>query len=71
MAGLRLCLSFKEYFMWYLLEHKDSKGTMFFDELSDFLFYSGWRIKREAKASEVNIFEYDAIKENLSIQSYE
>lgn len=57
--------------MWYLLEHKDSKSTMFFDELSDFLFYSGWRIKREAKASEVNIFEYDAIKENLSIQSYE
>ena len=57
--------------MWYLLEHKDSKGTMYFDELNDFLFYSGWRIKREAKTSEVNIFEYDAIKENLTLQSYE
>ena len=45
--------------MWYLLEHKDSKGTMYFDELSDYLFWSGWRIKREAKASEINIFEYD------------
>jgi hypothetical protein len=57
--------------MWYLLEHKDSKGTMYFDELSDYLFWSGWRIKREAKASEVNIFEYDAIKENLAVQAYE
>ena len=57
--------------MWYLLEHKDTKGTMFYDELSDYLFWNGWRIKREAKPSEVNIFEYDAIKENLSSQAYE
>jgi hypothetical protein len=57
--------------MWYLLEHKDSKGTMFYDELSDFLFFTGWRIKREAKTSEINIFEYEAIKNNLSNQTYE
>jgi len=51
--------------MWYLLEHKDTKGTMFYDELSDYLFWNGWRIKREAKTSEINIYEFDAIRANL------
>jgi hypothetical protein len=44
---------------------------MFYDELSDFLFYKGWRIEREAKISEVNYIEYLAVEHDLMEEIYE
>jgi hypothetical protein len=51
--------------MFYKLVNPSTKATMFYDELTDWLFYKGWRIEREAKASEINYLEYLAVEHDL------
>jgi hypothetical protein len=57
--------------MWYKLRNKDTNSTMFYDELSDYLFWTGWRIEREAKASEVDVFDVMAVEHDLIDRVYE
>jgi len=57
--------------MWYKLRNKDTNSTMFYDELSDYLFWTGWRIEREAKASEVDVFDVMAVEHDLIDRIYE
>ena len=51
--------------MYYKLVNPSTKATMFYDELSDWLFAKGWRIEREAKASEVDPFEMQAVENDM------
>lgn len=55
----------------YKLRNTNTNATMFYDELSDFLFYKGWRIEREAKISEVDYIEYLAVEHDLMEEIYE
>lgn len=57
--------------MWYKLRNKDTNATMFYDELSDYLFYRGWRIERKAKSSEVDIFDVMAVEHDLMEAVYD
>jgi hypothetical protein len=51
--------------MYYKLVNPSTKATMFYDELSDWLLAKGWRIEREAKASEVDPFEMQAVEHDI------
>lgn len=57
--------------MYYKLYNPSTNATMFYPELSDWLFYKGWRIEREAKASEVDPFEIDAIEYDMMQELFE
>jgi hypothetical protein len=57
--------------MFYKLVKPSTKETMFYDELSDWLFTKGWRIEREAKASEVDPFEMQAIEHDMMEELFE
>jgi hypothetical protein len=51
--------------MYYKLYNPKTNATMFYDELTDWLFYKGWRIEREAKASEIDPFEIQAVENDM------
>jgi hypothetical protein len=57
--------------MYYKLINPSTNATMFYDELSDWLFAKGWRIDREAKASEVDPFEMQAIEHDMMAEMAE
>lgn len=57
--------------MYYKLYNPSTNATMFYPELSDWLFYKGWRIEREAKASEVDPFTMQAIEHDLMEELFE
>jgi hypothetical protein len=57
--------------MYYKLYNPSTNATMFYPELSDWLFYKSWRIEREAKASEVDPFEIDAIEYDMMQELFE
>jgi hypothetical protein len=57
--------------MFYKLVNPSTKETMFYDELSDWLFTKGWRIEREAKASEVDPFEMQAVEHDMMEELFE
>jgi hypothetical protein len=56
--------------MFYKLRNVNSNATMFYDELTDWLFFKGWRIEREAKISEVDYLEYCAVEQDLITEMY-
>jgi hypothetical protein len=55
----------------YKLRNTKTNATMFYDELSDYLFYKGWRIEREAKISEVNYLTFCAVEHELQKEIYD
>lgn len=57
--------------MFYKLRNIKTNATMFYPELSDYLFYKDWRIEREASASEVDPFEIDAIEYDMMQELFE
>lgn len=57
--------------MFYKLHNPITNQSMFYDELSDWLFAKGWRIEREAKASEVDPFEIQAIEHDMMEELFE
>ena len=57
--------------MFYKLVNPSTKETMFYDELSGWLFTKGWRIEREAKASEVDPFEMQAVEHDMMEELFE
>lgn len=57
--------------MYYKLYNPKTNATMFYDELSDYLFFKGWRIEREAKASEIDPFTMQAIEHDLMEELFE
>lgn len=57
--------------MYYKLVNPTTKQTLFYDELSDWLFAKGFRIEREARASEVDPFEMQAIEHDMMEELFE
>lgn len=57
--------------MYYKLHNVSTNQTIFYDELSDWLFAKGFRIEREAKASEVCPFEMQAIEHDMMEELFE
>jgi hypothetical protein len=57
--------------MFYKLVNPTTKQTLFYDELSDWLFAKGFRIEREARASEVDPFEMQAIEHDMMEELFE
>ena len=57
--------------MFYKLTNPITKQSIFYDELSDWLFAKGFRIEREAKASEVDPFEMQAIENDMMEELFE
>ena len=57
--------------MFYKLTNPITKQSLFYDELSDWLFAKGFRIEREAKASEVCPFEMQAIEHDMMEELFE
>jgi hypothetical protein len=57
--------------MYYKLHNVSTNQTIFYDELSDWLFTKGFRIEREAKASEVDPFEMQAIEHDMMEELFE
>jgi hypothetical protein len=57
--------------MFYKLVNPITKQSLFYDELSDWLFAKGFRIEREAKASEVDPFEMQAIEHDMMEELFE
>lgn len=57
--------------MYYKLYNPQTNATMFYDELTDWLFYKGWRIEREAKASEVDYLELLAVEHELMEEMFD
>ena len=57
--------------MFYKLTNPITKESIFYDELSNWLFAKGFRIEREAKASEVDPFELQAIEHDMMEELFE
>lgn len=57
--------------MFYKLRNIKTNATMFYDELSDWLFFKGWRIEREAKISEVDYLEFCAVEQTMMDEMYD
>ena len=55
----------------YKLKNKHTNATIFYTELTDYLFWKGWRIEREAKISEVDYLEFCAIEHDIQQEIYE
>lgn len=57
--------------MYYKLINPSTNQSIIYDELSDWLFAKGFRIEREAKASEVDPFEMQAIEHDMMEELFE
>lgn len=57
--------------MFYKLTNPITNQSIFYDELSDWLFAKGFRIEREAKASEVCPFEMQALEHDMMEELFE
>ena len=55
----------------YKLRNKHTNATIFYTELSDYLFWKGWRIEREAKISEVDYLEFLATQHDYMEANFE
>lgn len=56
--------------MYYRVVNKYSNEVLIVDELSDFMFESGYRHVDEVNSEYVNIHTLDEVKRQLSIEQY-
>jgi hypothetical protein len=56
--------------MYLRIQHKETFKQQTVTELTDFLWQEGWRLGRELKNSEVNIYEVDEYERQNSLLQY-
>jgi hypothetical protein len=56
--------------MYLRIQHKETFQQQTVTELTDFLWQEGWRLGRELKNSEVNIYEVDEYERQNSLLQY-